>query len=304
MPTNEGPQPDLPTIEVAAGRSLCYCTPMDNLAPEVAAELAPRVQLAGRLADRAGQILLRYLGNVPEVDTKLSAVDLVSAADRESEAYVGSELAKAFPADQLCLEEADGREGARQRRAEIEAAEFAWCVDPLDGTTNFVHGYPAFSVSIGILWRGRPVAGVVHAPAQGQTFAGGAGRPATRNDELIRCSSVAQLGDALLATGFPADRRQRVDALLVPVRRALLSTHGIRRSGAASLDLCDVACGRIDGYFEQGLSPWDTAASQAIVQAAGGRLSGYDGGPHDIFASNTVASNGPLHGELVALVQP
>lgn len=265
--------------------------------------IAERLQVARQAALQAGDVLMRHLGRTSLFEEKGSSVDLVTAADRESEALVYEALTRAFPSDPICREEADGRDGARARRAEIEAADFAWCVDPLDGTTNFVHAVPVFAVSIGLLAKGRPVLGVVHGPAIRETFIGGAGVPATRNFAPIAVSRVSTLSGALIATGFPYDRRARIDALLAALRGVLMSCQGVRRAGAAALDLCNVACGRFDGYYEVGLSPWDSAAGQAIVEAAGGRVTAFDGSPHDLFAARTVASNGLIHDELAKILQ-
>ncbi len=271
------------------------------MTPDPAA-LAQRLDAARAVAAEAGAILMRHFGRLARYDEK-SAIDLVSDADRESEAHVASRLAALFPEDLLIQEEAHGLAGARARRAATDAAPFAWCIDPLDGTTNFVHGYPTFAVSIGLLHRGAPALGVVHAPALGESYAGGHGIPATRGRDPIRVSAVPSISRALLATGFPYDRRQRVDALLAVVKRALLAAHDLRRAGSAALDLCTVACGRLDGFFEQGLSPWDVVAGQAIVEAAGGRVTGYRGEPHDPYAGHILASNASIHDDLIALVR-
>lgn len=268
-----------------------------------AAALAQRLDAARAIATDAGHLLMRHFGSLARYDEK-SAIDLVSDADRQSEVLIAERLARAFPGDPVIQEEAHGKAGAAARRAETDAATFAWCIDPLDGTTNFVHGYPTFAVSIGLLHFGRPALGVVHAPALGETYAGGVGVPAVRGRDPIRVSSVPSIGRALLATGFPYDRRERVDALLAVVKRALLTAHDLRRAGSAALDLCTVASGRIDGFFEQGLAPWDVIAGQAIVEAAGGTITGYDGAPHDPYAGHVLASNGAIHRELVALVTP
>lgn len=244
---------------------------------------------------------MRHLGRLSGYDEK-SAIDLVTTADRESEAAIAAELTASFPEDRLVLEETDGREGAAAKRSATDAHAFAWCVDPLDGTTNFVHGFPSFAISLGLLHHGEPVLGVVSAPAMHELYLGGAGIPAQRNGHRIAVSSVPTLSRALLATGFPYDRRTRVDALLRPVRKVLLSAHDLRRCGSAALDLCHVAAGCLDGFFEEGLSPWDTAAGRAIVEAAGGRLSDYHGGPHNLYGPSIVASNGLVHDELLAIL--
>lgn len=274
----------------------------DSDAADLAGPLAERLDAARAIARDAGRILMRHFGHLSGYDEK-SAIDLVSDADRESEDFVAAALARAFPDDLRIQEEAHGKDGARARRPTTDAAAFAWCVDPLDGTTNFVHAYPTFAVSIGLLHHGRPVLGVVHAPALGETYAGGRGIPTTRNGLPIRVSAVRELSRSLLATGFPYDRRERLDALLAIVKRAIMSAHDLRRAGSAALDLCTVAAGRLDGFFEQGLAPWDVVAGQAIVEAAGGLVTGYDGAPHDPYAGHLLATNGSIHAQLQAMVQ-
>ncbi len=265
------------------------------------AELARRRHAAQRLAVDAGATLLEHAGRI-EFEAKLNAQDLVTAADRASEALILERLQRLFPDDGVVAEESDGKEGASRRQADLRAAPFAWCVDPLDGTTNFVHGYPSWAVSIGLLAHGRPVLGVVFAPARKELFVGGIDHPSTLGGNPIRVSRAPSLDRALVATGFPPNRRERVDVLLPVVRRVLLECHGIRRAGAAALDLCDVAAGRLDAYYEWGLAPWDVVAGQAIVESAGGRVSATDGGAHDPFAGSILASNGVLHADAVRLV--
>ena len=272
------------------------------LSASLSVEIVRRHHAARKIAESAGQVLLQFYGRLGAFDTKANDVDLVTIADTESEAWIAGRLQASFPNDLLVMEEADGRDGAASRRAAIQAADLAWCVDPLDGTTNFVHGYPAFAVSIGLLHKGQPVMGVVHAPARKETFSGGLGIGATLNVAPIRVSRTATLARSLVATGFPYDRRGRLEGLLATVRKVLLETHGLRRAGAAALDLCDVACGRLDGYYEYGLSPWDLAAGHAIIEAAGGRVTGRSGDPHDVFAGETIASNGLIHEDFRALV--
>jgi myo-inositol-1(or 4)-monophosphatase len=265
--------------------------------------LALRAHAAETIARRAGRVVLGHLGRLDGYGEK-SPIDLVTIADRESEVLVAEALQALFPDDLRILEEQDGFAGARARRDAVAAADFAWFVDPLDGTTNFVHGFPLFAVALGLTFRGRVVFGVVHAPALDETYVGGLGHAATLNGKPIRVSTVPTMSRALVATGFPYDRRERLDALLEPVRRVILAAHDVRRAGAATLDLCGVAAGRFDAFFEEGLSPWDVVAGQAIVEAAGGRVSAYDRGPHDVYGRNVLASNGALHDALASLVRP
>ncbi len=245
---------------------------------------------------------MRHYGRIDHYDAKRSPVDLVSVADRESDAFLSSRIGARFPNDVVITEEADGDRGAGLKKAAFFEAEHSWIVDPLDGTTSFVHGYPFFAVSIGIARRGRPSAGVVYAPYFDELYVGGEGIPATMNARPIQVSRAASLERALLASGFAYDRQGRLDRLLAPLRRALRVVHDIRRAGAASLDMCHVASGRVEGYFEEGLAPWDVAAGEAIVAAAGGRVTSYDGSPHDLYGRSTLATNGLVHQKIVELL--
>ncbi len=254
--------------------------------------LRARYELARAVAARAGEVLMRFLGRHGVTHHK-GAVDLVTAADEAAEALLRRELLAAFPEDALLAEEG----GAGGRRG----APWTWVVDPLDGTTNFVHALTHFAVSVGLLYEGVPVAGVVHAPAYPRTWHGAAGQGAWLDDRPARVSDVRDVGDALLATGFPYDRRAKARALLEPVERALVAARGLRRMGSAALDLAHVASGHFGGFWEQGLKPWDMAAGVALVREAGGRVTSFEGAPWDGSEGLIVASNGPLHDDLVRI---
>ena len=266
-------------------------------------EITARLKIALRAAESAGGILMRHLGKLERIEKK-AAVDLVTIADRESEACVLTELRLAFPNDVVIGEETDGGEGREALGVRAQTARYAWLVDPLDGTTNFAHGYLQFCVSIGLLRDGEPVLGVVHAPARRETYVGGEGVHATCNGVRIAVSEVQSLGDALIATGFPYDLRTRLDAILARLRAALLEVQGIRRGGSAALDLCEVAAGRLDGYWEDGLQPWDLAAGVAIVRAAGGEVSAWaEGERWQAFAGVAVAGNPAIRPQLQTLLR-
>ena len=265
------------------------------------AELMARLQVALRVAEMAGAVLMQHFGKLERYEEK-SPIDLVTVADRESEALVLAELRAAWPDDAMLAEESDGREGAQAMRARVPELPWCWVVDPLDGTTNFAHTHPNFNVSIGLLWFGQPVLGVVFAPARRELFVGGIGVPATCNGAPIHVSRVTSMAKSLVATGFPYDRRERMPQLLRWLGRALERAHCVRRGGAAALDLCDLAAGRLDAYYEPGLQPWDVAGGAAILHAAGGTTSDFDGSPLDLFAARTLASNGLVHAELIDLV--
>lgn len=252
-------------------------------------ELSRRVEAADAAALAAGEALMGHFGRLAGYDRK-GVVDLVTAADRQVEALLQRLLLGPFPGDAFL-----GEEGGE---AGTEGATWRWIVDPLDGTTNFVHTYPAFAVSIALQHRGRTVLGIVHAPALGETFRAVAGGGATRNGAPLRVSAVDRVADALLATGAPYNRRDVVDDLLALVRRGILHAHGIRREGSAALDLAWLAAGRLDGFWEQGLHAWDVAAGILLVEEAGGRVTGWDLCDHDLYRGPLLASNGRLHDAL------
>ena len=232
-------------------------------------------------------------GRLTEVHHK-GAVDLVTEADRHAESHLLEGLHSAFPGDGL-----EAEEGGTLRDGD---GRWRWIVDPLDGTTNFVHGLAHFGVSLGLLLEDVPVAGIVHVPPTGDTYHAAEGQGAWCEETPIHVTAVASLGDALLATGFPYDRRERAEELLRPVRRALEQGRGIRRNGAAALDLVDVARGVFGGFWEQGLAPWDMAAGVVLVREAGGQVTGYGGRPLDLNHGDVVATNGLLHDAVLGLL--
>jgi len=250
------------------------------------------------IAREAGTILMSGWRTRPVISKK-GATDLVTDFDLRSETLLRERLARAFPAHSVVAEEGAARDVVDDRPV--------WYVDPIDGTTNFAHGHAFFAVSLGLALRGEPILGVVHAPALQTTYVGAVGLgalrlSATRDDEVCLPSGTATLDDALLATGFPYDRRVSPENNLREFAAIKLRSQGVRRCGAASLDLCLVADGTYDGYWEQKLAPWDLAGGSAIVRAAGGRVTGYDGAALDLHAGRAVASNGALHDALLAAV--
>jgi len=228
------------------------------------------LELATDLADQAGQLLLdRAPERAAEVATKSTGTDMVTAVDRASEAFIVGTLAKERPDDGVLGEEGSSREGTTGVR---------WIIDPLDGTTNYLYAIPQFGVSIAVEIDGRVEAGVVAHPSIGETFTARRGGGAFCNDRPIAVSGKEDLSTALIGTGFPyeAERRREAARWLVPI---LPSVRDIRRGGAASIDLCWVACGRLDGYYEAGLAPWDVAAGDLIAREAGAETSDFEGGP-------------------------
>ena len=261
--------------------------------PDTAAWL-PEVR---SIAAQAGEVLLGLLGRlVPGEIGKKGRIDLVTRADREAEELVVSRIRERFPGTAFLAEE---RAGAEWRRDGL-----VWCIDPLDGTTNFVHGFPVFSVAIALLEDGAPVLAVTHAPALGETWWAARGGGAFRNGERCAVSGTASLEDALLATGFPYQLRELPYDNVENLRALLLGAQGVRRAGAASLDLAWVAGGRFDGFWEPYLNPWDVAGGTLLVLEAGGRVTDFAGGPDAIFGRNLVATNGRVHEAVRARLRP
>ncbi|MFZ0887294.1 MAG: inositol monophosphatase family protein [Candidatus Binataceae bacterium] len=249
-------------------------------------------KVAMRAAGVAGRIHLSRLRRI-SVKLKSSPIDLVTEADREAEAAIIEVIRRAYPAHAVLAEESG---------ASAESSEHRWIVDPLDGTTNFAHGYPQFCVSIAYEHRGRLELGVVYDALKRECFVARRGGGARLNGKPIHVSRVRRLEDSMLCTGFPYDRRERPRFYLAFWEAFMMRTQAIRRTGSAALDLTCVACGRIDGFFEFGLKAWDVAAGALIVKEAGGRVTNMDGTPLDLDAGKIVVSNGRLHREMVAVV--
>lgn len=220
----------------------------------------------------------------------------MTQVDREIEALLTERLRRAFPDHAVIGEEAS----AGRSLTPPSGDTWAWYLDPLDGTTNFAHGHPHFAVSLGLARGAEVYLGMVADPLRGETFAARRGGGATLNGHPIRVSTVARLDDALLATGTPYDRRERADFYLDRIKAFMLRAHGIRRAGSAALDLCYVACGRVDAYWEWRLAPWDHAAGALIVREAGGTIGTCAGGSYDLFGDSVLASNGTLHAAMLA----
>ena len=244
------------------------------------------LEVAIGAARAAGAVLCRP----PEGLRHKGAVDLVTQVDLASEEVLRAAFARHTPDIPVLAEEGGGAEGIETR----------WIVDPLDGTTNFVHGFPHYCVSVALQIDGELAVGVIYEPLRDRLFAAAAGAGASVNGEAIRVSERASLGASLVASGFAYDRRERVDWYLGFVRAALLRARGFRRCGSAALDLAMVACGQLEGYWELGLQPWDIAAGTLLVREAGGRVSDIGGGPLDLDAPRVLASNSRIHGELAS----
>ncbi len=245
------------------------------------------------VARRAGAILRAGFGHPGQVEYK-GGIDLVTEYDRRTEAYVRAEIARRFPEHAWLGEETGGGGSA--------AATYRWVVDPLDGTTNFAHGYPFFAVSIALEENGQRALGVVYDPLRDECFAAARGAGATLNGVPIAVSRVARLEQALAATGFPYDVHERPEDTLSVFAPFLARVQGIRRDGSAALNLAYVACGRFDAFWETKLHPWDVAAAALLVEEAGGRVTDFAGGPMPFDAFEVAASNGVLHPELLSVL--
>jgi myo-inositol-1(or 4)-monophosphatase len=259
--------------------------------------LEPTRQIAAEIAAEAGKILLEGWGTRPAIGFKVGDIDLVTEYDRRSEALVVARLAKAFPNDHIVAEEGTRVSGT------ADGVRRVWYVDPLDGTTNFAHGFPLFSVSIGLVVNGRPAVGVVEAPAMGWRFSGTVtGGGASLNGRAIAPSRIDRLGSALLVTGFPYARNP-VQTNLPEWAALTAAAQGTRRLGSAALDLCFVACGWLDGYWERALHPWDLVGGAAIVLGAGGQVTDLDGSAFDGETGRILASNGQVHDQMMRILQ-
>jgi myo-inositol-1(or 4)-monophosphatase len=252
--------------------------------------LTRELQAAVEAARAAGEVLRGAFGGEQEIRYK-GEVDLVTDVDERAERMISEMLRETFPEYGILAEESGRTAGEGEAR---------WIVDPLDGTTNFAHALPIFSVSIALERAGEVVLGVVHDPMAGETYVAERGAGSTLNGESIGTSDTDELGRALLVTGLPYDRADMPPALELFGRIAMVS-QGMRRLGSAALDLCYVAAGRLDAYFERGIHAWDIAAGSLILEEAGGRVTDYLGRKPDLEGGEIVASNGPLHEALIEL---
>ena len=242
------------------------------------------------IAREAGGLLLQHFRQPLEITYKRRS-DLVTEADRKSEILIVERLRSHYPGHAIVAEEGGGQK---------TNSDYCWYVDPLDGTTNFAHGFPIFCVTLGLAYRGEVVAGVVYDPTRDELFTVERGAGAFLNGQRISASKNANLSDCLVATGFPpfaANHDLNVEFYF----RFTELTHGIRRAGSAALDLCCVAAGRFDGFWELKLNPWDKAAGTLLVTEAGGRVSGVTGKPFELLEDDIFVSNGLIHDQMVGV---
>ncbi|MBP6002797.1 MAG: inositol monophosphatase [Pyrinomonadaceae bacterium] len=242
----------------------------------------------------AGQVLLEKFGRKINI-TKKGDINLVTEADLASEALIIERIKSYFPKHSILAEEAGNAVMIG------DGTTWKWIIDPLDGTTNFAHGYPCFCVTIALEHDGEIVLGVTFDPTRNELFAAERGRGASLNGKPIRVSETEELGNALIVTGFPYDIKDR-ENFARHLTDFLLSSRGVRRDGSAAIDLAYVACGRFDGFWEEGLNAWDVAAGVLLIEEAGGQVSYYDGSQFSVYTPPICASNGLIHSQMLKIL--
>ncbi len=248
-------------------------------------------------ARRAGSLLCDFYHRQHIIGRKSTEIDLVTEADVASERLIVEAIRSSFPDHAILAEE-----GLGTIRGEPVSVRYLWLVDPLDGTINYAHGYPVWGVTLALAEEGRVILGVTHAPLRGETFWAERGRGAWLDGNRLQVSGVARMREALVATGFAYQRATLVDNNLAEFEAVMPRVQGVRRAGAALLDLADLAAGRLDAYWEMHLNPWDWAAGSLLVEEAGGTVTDMQGAPWTLDSPTLAASNGLLHGELLALL--
>ncbi|MEE8400262.1 MAG: inositol monophosphatase family protein [Desulfobacterales bacterium] len=244
-------------------------------------------------AYKGAEVIRTCFGKISQINKK-GAIDLVTEADVGSEGEIIRAIRDRFPDHSILAEESGLNQGS---------SDGQWIIDPLDGTTNFAHRVPIFAVSIAFSLKGTIVVGIVLNPMTGELFTATAGQGATLNDKPIAVSNTAPLSESLLVTGFPYDFQENLRPLLDRFSACLCAAQGVRRLGSAALDLCFVACGRLEGYWEQNLHPWDTAAGMLIVKEAGGVVTDFGNTPFGIDQKEILATNGKIHKELLGILE-
>ncbi|MFQ5936081.1 MAG: inositol monophosphatase family protein [Acidiferrobacterales bacterium] len=254
----------------------------------------PMLNTAVKAARLAGNIILRYSDQLERlaIETK-GRNDFVSEVDHHAEAEIVRVIQAAYPGHAILAEESGHQEGN----------EYLWVIDPLDGTTNYLHGYPHYAVSIALKHRDRFEQAVVFDPLRNELFTASRGQGAQMNGRRIRVSQVASLTLALLGTGFPFRAHKHLEVWINTFRTLLTETSGVRRAGSAALDLAHVACGRLDGFWELGLSPWDIAAGALLIEEAGGLIADFRGGQDYLQSGNVVAGNPEIYSKMLPLIQ-
>jgi len=246
------------------------------------------------IAKEAGKFLKENEGRISEINEKGSYSNLVTNVDKSSEAMIKGFIAKNFPSHGVLAEESG---------ASSHVSEYRWIIDPLDGTTNYTHAYPVYCVSIGLEHKGEVIAGVVYDPNFDELFCAEKGNGSYLNDKRLKVTATDNLERSLLATGFPYDVRNNPFNCIQHFNEFLTAAQGIRRLGSAALDICYVAAGRLDGFWEVNLHPWDTAAAVLITTEAGGKVSDFIGGMYNIYQKNILLSNGLIHDQMMTVLK-
>ena len=252
--------------------------------------MASYLETAVDIAREAGALLSTYFERRIAFELK-GDFDLVTEADRASERLVVERLRSHFPSHSIVAEEGGGHEGT---------SGYRWYVDPLDGTTNFAHGYPVYNVTMGLELDGEMLVGVVFDPNRQEMFSAERGAGAYLNNRRIRVSAAKRLEDSLVSTGFPS-RKRHLNVNIHFYHQMAMATHGVRRGGSAAIDLAYVACGRLEAFWEFGLNPWDMAAGILLVTEAGGRCTDMKGGPHSLAGPHLLTDNGAIHQQILDL---
>lgn len=244
-------------------------------------------------AKKAGLLLKKNIYKAHRIKFK-GVIDIVTEMDKKAEDVIMETIKNAFPEHGILTEES-----AEQKTD----SKYRWIIDPLDGTTNYSHGFPVFCVSIALEKQGEIILGVVYNPMLNELFTAEKGRGAYLNNKKIKVSHIKELTKSLLATGFPYDIRTSEQNNIANFANFAVSAQAIRRAGSAALDMCYVACGRFDGFWELKLKPWDTAAAMLIINEAGGMVSDFNGKPFSFYSGETLASNGLIHAEMINVLQ-
>src|SRR4030042_1238842 len=244
-----------------------------------------------KAARLAGLAILDNLGRISKRDISLKmASDFVTSVDRESESIIIGTIKESFP-HHLILAEESIKESAGE--------EYRWIIDPLDGTTNYIHGYPVFSVSIALEYKSEIILGVVFDPLRNELFLAEKGAGAFLNGHPLRVSEINEIKECLITTGFPFRKKEIIDSYLKLFKNIFLKVSDLRRAGSAALDLAYLACGRCEGFFEIGLSPWDIAAGDILIKEAGGVITDFGGGHDHLLTGNVVAGIPAIHEKLL-----
>ena len=245
---------------------------------------------AEEIIEEASKLIQKKLNKIRKISYKIGHFNLVTNVDHEVEELLIKKIKAKHPNHSIIAEES----GIHKRHPKHE-----WFIDPIDGTTNFAHGYPCFCTSIGFAHNGVLEFGLVKNPVTGELFSARRNKGAKLNGKKILVSKIKNLKQSLLVTGFPYDRKKSIEKNFINFKNLTLQSQGVRRDGAAAMDLCYVACGKLDGFWETKLSPWDVAAGILILKEAGGKITKFKGEKYDIYSKEIIATNGFIHGELI-----